>query len=215
MDLRQGLRTFKVILGARPQERAKIFSLLKLFERADRETARFRARSKLQCVGGCGRCCENPHVETTVLEMMPLAIHLWQQGQADIWLDRSLEKSSQGTCIFFEPNPLVKGNGRCSVYPFRPLVCRLFGFAASDNKYQKPQLVTCQTIKQVQAQEYARAVTSVEAGEAVPKIRDFSLAASALDPELSRELLPINEAVKVVIEKIGILRKIRTQVKNG
>lgn len=178
--------------------------MFRLFDRADHGTRRLRSKTGLKCANNCGRCCENPYVQTTVLEMLPLAIHLWQNNEAEEQLQRSPASATSGPCIFYKPDPSMAGSGRCSIYPFRPLVCRLYGYSASADKYGKPRLVTCPTIKQSQPEGYEKAQKLVDSGLPIPTMRDFSMTSFQLDPELSREQLPINEAIKIAIEKIGL-----------
>ena len=204
MNLKQYFQRFQIIKGARYRDCKKVFLLFKLFDRADRETKRLSAKTGIKCAKGCGRCCENPYVETTILEMLPLAIQLWKEKEAEGWLNKSLATHLTGPCIFYKPDPLIAGKGRCSIYSLRPLICRLSGFSAAVDKHGKPELVTCPTIKQWQPREYEKAQKLVESGLPIPQLRDFALAAYQLDPALGKDRLPINIAIKDALEKVGL-----------
>lgn len=120
-----------------------------IFQEIDRQTATLQAATGLHCPPGCGRCCENPEVETTVLEMMPLALELWQRGEVLQWIDRSQAVEERGPCVFYHPDPFIPGNGRCSVYSWRPTICRLFAFATVTNKQGQPELAACVRQKEI------------------------------------------------------------------
>ena len=183
----------------------KIRSLLKLFQSLDREIQKFQSKSGLNCLAGCGRCCENPNVETTVLELLPLAQKLWQEGSAEDWLKKIESVQEKGPCVFYKPDPLIPGNGRCSVYSLRPLICRLFGFSAKIDKHKDNVFVTCATIKKLYMKEFESAQHKVQSGSLpIASMEHYSMKAYQIDPTLGRDQLPINRAIKIVLEKTGL-----------
>jgi len=126
--------------------------MMALFEDIDRQTQSFASQTGLKCKSGCGACCLNPEIETTVAEVLPLAVHLWEDpSHAESVLEAIQLKNAKGACIFYKPDPLVPTHGRCSIYTYRPGLCRLFGFAARKNKYGQAEMVTCKVIKDSQA----------------------------------------------------------------
>ena len=142
LDLLQLFNTFRVLLKADRDQRGKLVFLFRLYRKLDQDISRFRKKTGLRCEQGCGRCCEYPQVETTVFELIPLAINLWQHNQALAILEKAKKAQYQGQCIFYQADPLIKGKGRCSIYSWRPLGCRLFGFSARSDKNKKLELVT-------------------------------------------------------------------------
>src|SRR3989338_188376 len=130
MKIKQAFRLSRLMKFTKGIERRKIFFLLRLYSKLDKDIEQFSFTVGLKCASGCGRCCKNPHVETTVLELQPVAIELFRKNEADQWVNKAVEAAGQGRCVFYKPDPLIPSNGRCSVYPLRPLVCRLFGFSA-------------------------------------------------------------------------------------
>jgi len=157
----------------------------------------------LHCKTGCGACCEDPEIETTVAEVLPLAAYLWSQGSAEKILEDIRQNSSKGICVFFQPDPIHKGHGRCGVYAYRPGLCRLFGFAARQDKHGQRVLVTCRVIKDSQPQECNRTQEELHKGLQAPLLSTHAFAVSNIDPAHGQELLPINEAVSVALEKTG------------
>ncbi|GIV37956.1 MAG: hypothetical protein KatS3mg032_2335 [Cyclobacteriaceae bacterium] len=54
----------------------KVQAVEQLFAELDEAMMRFRERINLSCPAGCVKCCLKPEIEATVLEFLPLAMHL-------------------------------------------------------------------------------------------------------------------------------------------
>ena len=169
------------------------------FQNLDKEISSFQSWSGLACKAGCGKCCFKADIEATVLEFLPFAQHLYEQGQAFEWLEK-IKIADSTLCVIL--NPLQGGVGMCSQYPHRGLICRLFGFSARTNKYGKKELVTCQIIKEETASYFQKAVEKIDAGSEIPVMSHFYMRMHAIDFELTREFFPINEAIKRALEVI-------------
>jgi Fe-S-cluster containining protein len=115
------------------------------------------------------------------------------------WLDQFKDNDSSICHIL---NPTQTGAGLCSAYPNRGLICRLFGYSARTNKYGKHELVTCQIIKTEQTDAYQSVEKKIEEGHDVPVMADYYMQLHAIDPDLTRDFLPINEAITRAIEKV-------------
>ena len=170
-----------------------------VFARLDHEISRFQSSSSLHCKFGCGKCCFKADIEATILEFLPFALYLHQQGKAEQWYDNLLSHDSP-VCLIL--NPTQAGTGLCSEYPYRGLICRLFGYSARTNKYGKPELVTCQIIKTEQSQAYETAEQKIENAGEVPVMSDFYMQLHGIDPDLTREFYPINVAIRKAIETV-------------
>ena len=90
--------------------------MMVLFDDINRQTEKFALQTGLRCKSGCGACCENPDVETTVAEVLPLAVHLWSTELADSKIEAVRTKSPKNICIFYKPDPFLQGQGRCGIY---------------------------------------------------------------------------------------------------
>lgn len=177
----------------------------RIYEELDGKIAEFQKQSGLACESGCGRCCENPAIFATVLEVLPLARFLWQNKHAQVVLKKLEETGAENLCVFYRPDPVIPGRGRCGIYPSRPLLCRLFGFAAKSDKHGTPLLVTCPTIKSRCAKEYQDTLKCL-AGQALkpPMMTEYALRIYNIDPYLGRQQMPINRAVKTALEKFSL-----------
>lgn len=181
-----------------------------IYRSLDKETAFFRTSTGLYCPDGCGHCCATAGVETTTLEMLPMALALERRGESETWYRKAETRDFAGQCIFYTPTDGI-GSGCCAVYPHRPLICRLFGFSGNRDKYGKLRLVGCSVFKKTQPDEAEAAYEGVLNGTCrVPGMSEAVMQASCVDPGLSREHLPINTAFKRAVEIVWLNSKYRT-----
>ena len=137
-----------------------------LFHQLEQETTAFAKVSGMSCVSGCGKCCTYPDVEASPLEFLPWAFHLFLNGEAENTLLKLKEKNSS-TCMIYKPLSIID-QGSCSNYKYRGLICRLFGSAASTDKYGKLRLATCKIIKEGQTDAYNSNLEALSKGLSVP-----------------------------------------------
>lgn len=190
-------------------DQKSIKDMMSLFEDIDHRTESFSKQTGLKCKNGCGACCENPNIETTAAEMLPLAAHLWAKGLAEETIQ---SKASKNICVFYQPDINVPSQGRCGIYAYRPGICRLFGFAARRDKYGTRELVTCKIIKDSQPQDCKRTQEQLPHGLEAPLLTDHAMRVSTIDPVHGVALLPINQAIGRAIEKIGYCIKIQQKL---
>ena len=174
-----------------------------LFEQVDREAEKFKSVTGIRCPDMCGICCEGSKVDTTSIEMLPLAAELWKTGEADMWLERIEAADDPGLCVFYRKDPGVPGAGRCSVYALRPLICRLFGFFTVKDKNGNYVYGGCKVIKEKYPEKYRKAVEIIDKGFHPSNITDYAIRLISMGTELSRKMRPINTAAKIAIEKVG------------
>lgn len=182
----------------------------------DQQIADFQAATQLHCPSGCGWCCENPTVEATPLEMLPLALELFRRGEADQWLARATQiyqagGNATGVCVFYRPDPLVEGNGRCQVYQWRPSICRLFGFATVTSKVGQPELAACVRHKALLPDIVAATQEAIAQGLPAPSFAQLSQQVANIDPYLGRQQMPINQALKIALERVGLSLQMNQQ----
>ena len=176
----------------------KIRSVEELFACLDQEIKQFKGWSGLDCLKDCVRCCTKENIEATILEFLPFAYHLYQKGKA-LEFHQLLEASPKGICQVF--NPLALDGAFCSEYLHRGLICRLFGFSARLNKYNLPELITCQEIK-FKFPDAIQAVQQIQQPEKFPILAHHYMRLKQIDWELSREFYPLNVAIKKALEMV-------------
>ncbi|NJK37350.1 MAG: YkgJ family cysteine cluster protein [Oscillatoriales cyanobacterium RM2_1_1] len=186
--------------------------VMESYTQIDQTIAAFQSATHLDCPPGCGWCCENPEVETTILEILPLVIELFRQETVEFWLQRAADSQYQGQCVFYQPDPSIPGNGRCQVYPWRPTICRLFGFATVTQKSGQVQLAACVKHKAALPAILAQAQGAIAQNQVqAPNFAEVTQQITNLDPTLGQERMPINTALRVAIERFGLYLQMTVQ----
>jgi uncharacterized protein len=178
--------------------------VLELYSEMDRRTSEFQSRTGLRCSPGCGQCCESATPEATVIELLPAAEELFSRGEAQQWLERIASVRETERCVFFQPDPLIPGNGHCDLYILRPSVCRLFGFAVIKNKDGNPELMTCRRQKKENPFSVKAAQEAISSGMSVPSFDYFFFPIATFEHSLGRHRLPINQALQLALERYGL-----------
>ncbi|MBD0777400.1 YkgJ family cysteine cluster protein [Maribacter sp. ANRC-HE7] len=171
-----------------------------LFLQLEQETTVFQQTSGLGCVSGCGKCCTYPDIEASPLEFLPWAFHLFLNGEAEKTL-LLLNKSTSLTCLIYKPLSII-GQGRCSDYKYRGLICRLFGFAANTDKYGKLRLATCKIIKEGQSDNYNKTAEAITKDLNIPVFTEYYMQLNQIDFHLGNIILPVNKALKMALEEV-------------
>ncbi len=171
--------------------------ILTQYRAVDSAAASFAEISGLACPPGCGQCCQTPEIQATALEMLPMARSIIDSKRQD-----SLGDLDPGTCVFFEQGSRP-GLGRCRAYDLRPLVCRLFGYAARRDKAGLPEFAACHVHSAESSEALARAR---KMAREAPVFGDEFTKLASLDPGQGWDLLPINTALKRALERVHLQR---------
>ncbi len=111
-----------------------------LYDELNAKQRKFCQDVDLHCKSGCGSCCEHFTPDITGLEALFLAFGLICEERDKDVLEK-LQNVSTGTGC-----PLYDGENsaaHCTVYKWRPMICRLFGAAASLGKDGRPVFRNC------------------------------------------------------------------------
>jgi len=177
----------------------KVQAVQRVFAQLEKASVAFKDQTSLECFSGCFNCCLKPDIYATSLEFLPMAYHLYRKGEAEELLDKA--QNQIGTiCVNLSQTEGAVGG--CTNYVDRGLICRLFGFSAMTNKYDKEVLVTCHRIKTESKDKYDNAVEGIDDGLSVPMLTDYYTKLRFIDEELGAELLPINEAIIHALEAV-------------
>lgn len=175
--------------------------VMDLYARIDKAVAEFQLKSGLRCPPGCGSCCPSADVQVTVLEMLPVAHEILCSAQAPSWLEHLATNGETRRCLLYSDQPVPGAAGKCGFYKWRPVLCRLFGYAAVRNRTGAMVLSVCRHIKQTDPRGAAAAAAL--AGEA-PCFVHYSAQVYALEPALGTRLMSINTALRHAIERMGL-----------
>ena len=185
----------------------EVRDMLRLYVKIDQIMARFTAKSRLGCPAGCGQCCAKAVVAAVPAEMQPAAVYLQQTGQLEEVCAQIDPKDEQATCRFYSPENLESG-GHCRIYPFRPLVCRLFGYSARTGKHGQTQLMICKIIKELDPQGVKNAQRMVNRGLKAPRSMDYFMQGYAVSPTQVEEAANLNIAFLRAAEKVALHKQL-------
>jgi uncharacterized protein len=178
--------------------------VLNIYQEVDRRILSFQDATGLKCPPGCGSCCVSQEVEATVLEVLPLAFESFSAQQEDLLYAKIEEQERAGdrVCILYQPDPRTPGNGRCAYYKVRPLLCRLFGFAARKSKEGNLELCTCKLLRAAFPEALQKEGDKVLSRFSLPVSQDLSMRIAVLNPDMGFRRLPVNLAIRSAIEKV-------------
>ena len=161
----------------------------------------YQQQRGLGCRSGCGECCLQPTIEATVLEMLPLALHLFDQGKAEQTLTQLEELTEPQGCFFYQKLSFDGKQGQCSVYQQRPSICRLFGAAGYRDKTGHASLSVCKVIKADKPAAYQQSLIAMQS-DPPPMMVMAKEQVNELDYELGKQHLPINDALQQALERV-------------
>jgi Fe-S-cluster containining protein len=161
-----------------------------LYLKMDKENDAFSKNSNLRCVSTCGGvCCSNKDVEVSPADLIPLVISLIKNNNLEEYLVKA-EKDKNEACLFFK-------EGKCSIYPYRATLCRLFGYSSVYNKKGQKTLSVCSYIKQATKELVCPVIT-----ESAPNLVDYSLKVNNFLPAWDVNPLPFNQAFLYAAERV-------------
>lgn len=166
----------------------------------------FQNNQKLQCLNGCGRCCFKPEIYVSPIEMLPLAMEILERGDGEKIYEKCLENKDL-KCIFLNVEDEKTYKASCSEYYHRPLICRTFGVSGRHNKYNQIEYSVCKLIKEEKHEAYANLLKNMSIDlESVPFIDMAKTHIAPLDPRFLEEEVQINEAMRIMLEKLLFLK---------
>ncbi len=202
--------------------------VMDVYQSLSQEFSAYQSSQSLNCVEKCGACCNNPDIEVSPLEMLPLALHLFDTGRAEQAFDE-LDNYSGFACKQYQRLSLDGKEGYCGIYEYRPGICRMFGAAGYKTKSGEATLSVCKPIKQAVPEKYAAALIAIQpawgqsnnsdpmsiSNSKPPMIAEGRQKLAQLDYELGDKLIPINDALRYILEKILTLSFYSQNINDG
>ena len=185
-------------------DRKKVCAVLKVYQEFDAAVEKFQKLTGLRCPAGCGRCCDNPDVTVTLLEGAVVAAALERQKTLDHWLEKLKGNPGERVCVFLKKQDRSLA-GKCSIYPWRPLICRGFGFSSRTDKNSLEALVTCRLIKRQKGSTCPQDQKRVEPGFFAPRVADYFRRLQGIDLPLTQQEISINQAMQSALARTGLL----------
>ena len=181
---------------------AKVNAVESLFLQLDREISEVQSKTGLTCKAGCGKCCTYSEIDASPLEFLPWAYHLFLNGEAEQVLTL-LETNDTAICHNYRPLGLIEtGSGSCGNYAYRGLICRLFGYGATTDKYGKLRLATCKIIREGQPEAIEKTNELIATAGHIPIFTHYYMQLSQIDHDMGNQILPVNKALKRALEEV-------------
>ena len=161
-----------------------IASLSALYADVEEATTDFTTCYNIACPPGCGACCEHFIPDVTHSEALYTAAYLLFELRDEELITKVRTHTGPGCPLYRNDTPF-----HCSVYPARPLICRLYAASAYHDKYGKTLFRSCKY------EETETMPKLLYFEEAVPTMQDFAYRLRSLDRDrgalsLLSELLP-------------------------
>lgn len=173
-----------------------------LYQNLTLEITKFQTHTKLSCIAGCGKCCTTPEIDASPLEFLPWAFHVFLNGEAENTL-LLLNNKTTPQCHLYQPFSIEEfTKGQCSDYKHRGLICRLFGYGATTDKYGQLRIASCNIIKEGQKENFEKSTTAINNGVSIPIFTEYYMQLSQIDFKLGNVFLPINKALKIALEEV-------------
>lgn len=171
-------------------------NLKNLYQEMSSTFSHYQASQNLNCVLSCGgKCCQNPEIEASIYEMLPMALKIYEEGSLEDWIVKN-ETAEQNFCLVYD-----QASGKCGRYEDRPSICRMFGVAGYRNKREEITLSICKYIKE--AYNISEVPVGLSPAE-TPLMKNWFSKLAALDPKLTQDRLPINQALYHALMKVAL-----------
>ena len=180
--------------------------ILLLYADIDTKISFFQKEYGLKCQKPCGLCCYKDDVYATMIEFIPLALDIYNRNEGDPAV-RMLSQCGAAPCSFYNYDPMLPGEGECSVYPQRGLICRLFGFSTVRDKYSQLQFSTCRAIKFAAPEQIVKLNGQINHidGPSLPNLSHSYGELFNLCYGLDTAFYPVNTAIKKALEWVLFL----------
>lgn len=166
-----------------------------------------QARSGLPCLPGCGQCCLIPEVEASLLEMIPMAFKLVDEGRGESVLEELMTIRPK-TCWAYVRHSSDGILGQCGQYETRPSICREFGVAGMSDKDGRLRVSVCKHIRTNDPERVERALDAV-ADWAPPLMHEWSMRLLQLHPEILNDRRPISMALAEALNKVLLYKDLK------
>lgn len=172
-------------------------NLLKTYEEISHTFSTYQNNSGLSCPAGCGKCCLNPEIDATAVELIPFALKIYDQGLMDEWITR-MDENTQNYCVLFTGDE--SGRGNCGQYDVRPGICRMFGVAGFRAKDGGKQLSVCRALKE----SFPEVARELRPSQDTPMMGEWYTRLTNLSGPNLQERLPINQAIKEALQLVSL-----------
>lgn len=197
-----------------------IFRKISEAQRSFVDTAALRGIT-LACPPGCGSCCHGFMPDVLPVEAEYIAYYMLRSSSnsatsssasspspalsaPETWLSLK-QPDNPSPCPFHDPS---SPGANCRVYPARPLICRLFGYASTRAKSGETTFRLCRhmpTPAGLPGRTLSARELEIDIGAAPPLMSDFAMELLAIDPSSASERKPLSEAMPPALARVGAI----------
>lgn len=196
-----------------PTLEKRLFRLESIYLDVERDQAAFRdvsatAGTPVGCPPRCGVCCVHFTPDVLPVEADRVAFHLLSErpelGERFAATVRGEPRDSPA-CPFWDE---TKPGENCSIYPARPLICRLFAFCSTRSKHGEPEFALCSDMPDIPGLAARRWTGEAELlrslGAVPPPMVTYAAQVASIDPTHSGERRLLTEALAESANRVGL-----------
>ena len=173
----------------------KMSALKTIYHEIATTIAHFKEKTRIDCVYGCGDCCNHFEPYISVLEATLIVEHLQEDGERMEHFYQVPRHKLDILCPFYQ----VASPYHCGIHPIRPMICRLYAFSGK-RANEQIHYAPCPRIRDHYAVEVVEARRLVAAGLAIPLYKDQFPRLCELDFVLATDLHPLTRSVEIAIQ---------------
>lgn len=182
----------------------KIISVKNIYNQSEARIQAFKQATQLNCVPGCGDCCNRFEPYITVLEGLIIADYLTNNPKMlEKFQLRPSYEQSEVLCPFYVKDVCY----HCGIYDIRPLICRMFSFCCKKSP-QGLELQACTQIADYFSKEVVLANQLLQHGLDLPIYVEEYNKLCRVDFMLATDFHPLDRSVEIALESAD-------QIKNG
>lgn len=179
----------------------KISSVQKIYQQTESRIQFFKQVTGLNCVAGCGDCCNRFEPYITVLEGLVVAEYLKSSpDRYQQFISRPSYEERDSLCPFY----IVGSDYHCGIYSIRPLICRMYSFCAKKNK-EKIEFQACPPITEHYGKELALTDKLLELGLDLPIYLDEYNKLCQIDFMLATDFHPLERSIDIALESYSAI----------
>lgn len=173
-------------------------AIKEIYRQIEEKTDAFKKATGIDCVYGCGECCNRFEPYSSVLEMLVIAEHLKQNPEELELFWKAPRDKEKNLCAFYKPDSPY----HCGIYKIRPLICRLYSFSGKAIPEEKMTYISCPQIKTYYGIKVSKAIELIENGFPIATYKEEYPKICKLDLILATDFHPITRSLEIALENM-------------
>ncbi len=174
-----------------------IRTIKQLYQEIETKNQIFKKVTGLNCIPGCGDCCNRFEPYITVLEGLILANYFEEQPQTyQRFLARPNNHDSDILCPFYNSNQ----DYHCGIYEVRPMICRLYSFSGKIES-QGICFQPCPKIQEHFPKEVTFAQLLLKDNLEIPIYSEVYTKLCEIDFILATDFHPLTRSIEIALEQ--------------